>query len=79
MAQNSRLFSKPGYAIYLTFLCLILFCLPFVSLDNLAHHLGPVSLYLFLLWLFLILNLFLISRRHGGQPPSRNNDPESGP
>ncbi|KAB2890666.1 MAG: hypothetical protein F9K32_07590 [Desulfobulbaceae bacterium] len=79
MAKIFKLLSKPGYAIYLSFLCLTLFCLPFISPELPAGDLGPVALYLFLLWLFLILNLFLIGRRPDGQPPSGEDDPGSGP
>jgi hypothetical protein len=73
MPGTSKLFSKPGYAIYLAFLCLTLFCLPFLSADDIAGNIGFLSLYLFLIWLFLILNLLLIGRDCGEQPPSRND------
>jgi len=81
MRGSFRLFGKPGYAVYIAFLCLTLFCLPFVSpAPGSGVVLGTLSLYLFLVWLFLILNLFCISRSLGSAAtPPRHDETGEGP
>lgn len=74
MGGISKLLRKPGYAVFLSVLCLILSCLPFLSIASITDRLKPVFLYLFLLWLFLILNLFLMSRHHDHRSSDTGNE-----
>ena len=74
MGGISKLLRKPGYAVFLSILCTILSCLPFVSIATMAERLESVSLYLFLLWLFLILNLFLMNRYSNDGSPDTDDE-----